>query len=176
MKLKLCTALLTVATIFASLSLAAEQVQDAGAKRNAIEKYGRLPLSFEPTGSAQQFLARSGNYTVSVGARESSVVVTDTKSGKHQMLRFTFDNANPSVRLEALEPQAGVTNYYIGQDPAQVAAWGEEFCQASRSGRIPRRGRNVLRRPSPVGIRFCNCTQDQSRRHCAVVWGNGQAL
>ncbi len=55
----------------------AEKAQDpAAAKRAAVAMYGKLPLSFEPTESAARFLARSGNYTVSVGGRESSVSVT----------------------------------------------------------------------------------------------------
>jgi hypothetical protein len=137
MKLKLCTALLTVATIFAPLSLVAEQAQDAGAKRNAIEKYGRLPLSFEPTDSAARFLARNGNYTVSVGASESSVAVTDAKSGKHQMFRFAFDNASPNFQLQALEPQAGVTNYYIGKDPAKWRLGVKSFAKLRAPGVYP---------------------------------------
>jgi hypothetical protein len=137
MKLKLCSALLTVATVFAPFYLVAEQTQDAGAKRNAIEKYGKLPLSFEPTDSTARFLARSGSYTVSVGASESSVAVTDEKSGKHQMLRFSFDNSSPAVRLEALEPQPGVTNYYIGQDPAKWRLGVKSFAKLRAPGVYP---------------------------------------
>jgi hypothetical protein len=119
MKMRFFTALLTAATLLTPLSLPAEQTQDAVAKHRAIETYGKLPLSFEPGESAAHFLARSGNYTVSVGERESSVAVTDAKSGKHQTLRFAFDNANPAVRLEALEPQPGVTNYYLGKKASE---------------------------------------------------------
>jgi len=120
MKLKFCTVLLTAATIIAPLSVMAEKAQDpAAAKRAAVATYGKLPLSFEPTGSSARFLARSGNYAVSVGAHESSVAVSDVKSGKHQTLHFAFENANPAAPLEAMEPQAGVTNYYLGKDASQ---------------------------------------------------------
>jgi hypothetical protein len=138
MKMRFCTALLTAATLLAPLSLLAETAQDAVAKRHAIETYGKLPLSFEPGESAAHFLARSGNYTVSVGERESSVVVTDAKSGRHQTLRFTFDNANPAVRLEALEPQPGVTNYYLGKNASQwrlgVKSYGKLRAQSVYPG------------------------------------------
>jgi hypothetical protein len=117
MKLKLCTALLTVATVLAPFSVMAEKAQDpAEAKRAAVASYGKLPLSFEPTESASRFLARSGNYAVSVGAQESSVAVGMAKPGKHQTLHFAFENANPAAPLSAIEPLPGVTNYYLGQD------------------------------------------------------------
>ncbi len=120
MKLKFFTALLTVATIVAPLSVMAEKAQDlAAAKRTAAAKYGELPLSFEPTRNSARFLARSGGYAVSVGASESSVAVSDAKSGKHQTLHFAFENANRAASLEALEPQAGVTNYYRGEDASK---------------------------------------------------------
>ena len=138
MKTRLVTALLTVATLLAPLSLLAEQAPDSAAKRHAIETYGKLPLNFEPGASAAHFLARSGNYTVLVGERESSVAVTDAKSGKHQTLRFAFDNANPAVRLQALEPQPGVTNYYLGKDPSQwrlgVKSYGKLRAQSVYPG------------------------------------------
>ena len=117
MKLTFCTALLTAATLLAPVSVAAEKAQNAtGAQRSAVEMYGRLPLSFEPTDNAARFLARSGSYAVSIGARQSWVAVADAKSGKRQALSFAFDQANPAAGLEALEVQPGVTNYYIGAD------------------------------------------------------------
>jgi hypothetical protein len=120
MKLTFCTALLTAATLLAPVSVAAEKAQDpTGVQRSAVEMYGRLPLSFEPTDSAARFLARSGSYAVSIGARQSFVAVTDAKSGKRQALSFAFDQANAAAGLEALEVQPGVTNYYIGVDAAK---------------------------------------------------------
>ena len=176
MKMKFCTALLTAATLLAPLSLLAEQAQDAAAKRRAIETYGKLPLSFEPGESAAHFLARSGNYTVSVGEHESSVAVTDAKSGKHQTLHFAFDNANPAVPLEAMEPQPGVTNYYLGKNASQVAAWGQELRQASCAECLSRRGRCLLRRPSPAGIRLCGRAQGRPFCDRALVLRNGQVV
>lgn len=119
MKLKLCTALLTAAALLAPISVMAEKAQDPAAKREAVAMYGKLPLSFEPTGSATHFLARSGSYSVLVGAQESSVAVAAGKSGQPQMLRFAFENANPAAPLQAIEPQPGVTNYYLGRDRSQ---------------------------------------------------------
>jgi hypothetical protein len=120
MKLKLCTALLTAATILVPLSATAETTQNlAEAKRAAAEKFAKLPLSFEPTESAARFQAHSGGYTVSVGAGESSVAVADPASGKPHVLRFGFVKSNPSAVLEAVEPLPGVTNYYLGNDSSK---------------------------------------------------------
>jgi hypothetical protein len=119
MKLKLSTALLAAAALLAPLSVMADQAQNAAeAKLAAVAVYGKLPLSFEPTGSAARFVAHSGGYTVSVGARESSIAITAGKPGKSQTLHFAFDNA-AATPLEAMEPQPGVTNYYIGADSSQ---------------------------------------------------------
>ncbi len=120
MKLNFCTALLTAATILAPLSTMAEKAQDpAAAKRAAVAAFAKLPLSFEPTESSARFVARSGNYSVSVGAHESSVVIADAKSSKHQTLHFAFENANAAAPLQAIEPLPGVTNYYLGRDSSK---------------------------------------------------------
>lgn len=137
MKLKLFTALLTAAALLAPFSSAAEQARDAGAKRNAVEKFATLPLSFEPTESAARFLAHSGSYTVSVGVRESSVAVTDAKSSKVQALRFGFDHANPAARLEAIELQPGVTNYYLGQDSSKWRLGVKHYAKLREQGVYP---------------------------------------
>jgi hypothetical protein len=138
MKLKLCIALLTAATLFAPLSSVAEKAQDpASAKRTAVEAYGRLPLSFEPTESPARFLARSGSYAVLVGAGQSAVAVTGAKSGKQQMLRFAFENANPAAGLQAMEPQPGVTNYYLGSDPAKWRLGVKSYARLRSAGVYP---------------------------------------
>jgi hypothetical protein len=140
MKLKLCTALLTAATLFAPLSSVAEKAQDpAVANRSAAAAaaYGRLPLGFEPTESPARFLARSGSYAVLVGAGQSSVAVTDKKSGKHQTLRFAFDHANPAATLEAMEPQPGVTNYYLGRDQSKWRLGVKSYARLRSAGVYP---------------------------------------
>jgi hypothetical protein len=138
MKLKLCTALLTVATVLTPLSLVAEKAQNpADAKRAAVEVYGKLPLSFEATGDSARFLAHSGGYSVTVGASESAVAVTDAKSGKHQTLRFSFDQANVAASLEAIEPQPGVTNYYLGQDPGKWRLGVKNYAKVRAQGVYP---------------------------------------
>ena len=138
MKLTFCTALLTAAALIAPLSVAAEKAQNpAGAQISAVERYGRLPLSFEPTQSAARFLARSGSYAVSIGARQSWVAVATAKSGKHQALSFAFDNANPAAGLEPLEAQPGATNYYLGADAARWRLGVKSYAKLRTQGLYP---------------------------------------
>lgn len=120
MKLKLCTALLTAVTVFVPLSLFAGSTQDpAITKRTAMESYGRLPLSFEPTASPTRFLARSGDYAVSIGTSESAVMVSGAHPGERHTLRFAFENTSTAAQLEPSEKQSGVTNYCIGSDQSK---------------------------------------------------------
>ncbi len=136
MKLNFCTALLIATSILAPLSAVAEKAQNpAEAKRAALATFGKLPLSFEPTESTARFVAHSGNYTVSIGSRESSVAVT--ADGKSQALRFAFENANPAATLETLDQQVGVTNYYLGQDPGKWRLKVKHYAKLREQGVYP---------------------------------------
>jgi len=138
MKLKLSAALLAVAALLLPLSLNAGQAQNlAETKSAAAMVYGKLPLSFEPTADSARFVAHSGGYTVSIGARESSVAVVTGKSGKSQLLRFAFDNAGPSALLQATEPQKGVTNYYTGTDSTKWRLGVKSYAKVRSQGVYP---------------------------------------
>jgi hypothetical protein len=89
----------------------------ADAKLAVVNAMRNLPLSFEPAATPGHFLARSGGYTVSIGATESSVAVIGAASGTVSMLRFTLEGANAAAGIEPFEPLPGVTNYYLGSDP-----------------------------------------------------------
>ena len=124
--------------LLAPLSSVAEKAQDAAAaKSTAVAAYGRLPLSFEPTASPAHYLARNGSYAVLVGAGEASVAVHDAKSGKQQTLRFAFENANPAAQLEAMEPQPGVTNYYVGPDASKWRLGVKSYARLRSAGVYP---------------------------------------
>jgi hypothetical protein len=119
MKLKLWNAaLLTVA--LAVLSLSADAVaapNSAEARRAAMEKVAKLPISFEPTANPSRFVARSGGYAVSVGAVDTTIAVIDSRSHRSRLLSFNFDKPNAAAAVEAYDVLPGVTNYYIGANP-----------------------------------------------------------
>jgi hypothetical protein len=138
MKLKLFTALLAAVTILAPLSAIAETTPNpAEVKRAAVERFGKLPLSFEPTESPSRFLAHSGGYSVSVGVGESWVAVADPKSGTPHTFRFAFEKANPAAPLEAIEPLPGVTNYYLGADASKWRVGVKNYAKLRAQGVYP---------------------------------------
>jgi hypothetical protein len=138
MKLKLCTALLTAVTIISPFSaFSATAPSDAGAKRAAMAKFGALPLSFEPTANPARYVAHSGSYSVSVGAVDSSVAVTDSKSGKPAILSFSFEGANRAASLQPSEPLRGVTDYLIGADPSKWRMGVKNYAKLLARGIYP---------------------------------------
>ena len=119
MKLKLWNAaLLTVALAVLSLSAVAVAAPDsAEARRAAMEKVAKLPLSFEPTANPSRFVAHSSGYAVSVGAVDTTIAVIDAKSRTSRLLSFNFDKPNAAAAVEAYDLLPGITNYYIGSKP-----------------------------------------------------------
>ena len=92
-----------------SLSL----VVSAAAQQSALRDYGRLPLVFEPnhgqTDPAVRFLARTGRGTLFLtdgGAVFGSV-------------RIRLSGSRKPKAVQGLEPTGGVSNYFIGNDPAK---------------------------------------------------------
>ena len=130
MKLKLGVALLALVSaviIPSSLFADSDALPQAAPPRStgeagshdAARAYASLPLHFEPTSEQGRFLARSGGYSVLIGAGESAIGIPGANASPMQVLRFTFDHASAAAQLEAIEPLPGVANYYVGQDPSK---------------------------------------------------------
>ena len=85
---------------------------------NLGNTYGRLPLSFEPnqgqTDARVKFLARASGYTLFVTAEEA---VFAGREGPVERMKLI--GANPKLRFEPLDKQPGISNYFIGNDPAK---------------------------------------------------------
>ncbi len=87
-----------------------------------VERYGDLPLPFEPNvgqpglagAEAFPYVARAPDHTVLLSARE--IVF----AGNVEPLRLRFVGANPAAEAVALDRLPGHSNYFAGQDPA---AW-----------------------------------------------------
>jgi len=80
--------------------------------------YGKLPLSFEPnqgqTDARVKFLARASGYTLFVTAEEAVFTGRDGSVERMKLLR-----ANRNLRIEPLDKQPGISNYFIGNDPSK---------------------------------------------------------
>jgi hypothetical protein len=80
--------------------------------------YGKLPLSFEPnqgqTDARVKFLARASGYTLFVTAEEAVFAGRDGSVERMKLL-----GAKRNMRMEPLDKQPGISNYFIGNDPSQ---------------------------------------------------------
>ena len=92
----------------------------AFADQTAGAQYGRLPLHFEPNlGQAQpsaRYIARAGDYRFSITDTETVFELNDSL---HSAVRMKLTGAIRGARLEALEKLPGISNYYLGNDPAK---------------------------------------------------------
>src|SRR5579884_553286 len=115
MKLRTKISLLAIFFLLPQLLISAETHT---AKRGPVAAMAlaKLPMSFEPAQTSGRFVARSGNYRVSIGANDSYVAINHGVAKPTTALHFAFANANPAASLTGVEPLPGVINYYRGQD------------------------------------------------------------
>ena len=112
-------------------------------RAHAGEAYGKLPLGFERNQGQSdprvKFLARGSGYSVFLTSNDATIRV-DTKSTERSksdtaattsssVIRLALANSNPKPSTEALEEQAGKSNYFIGDNPAN---WHCDVAQFSR--------------------------------------------
>ncbi|MFB3778210.1 MAG: SBBP repeat-containing protein [Bryobacteraceae bacterium] len=108
--------------------------RDAPAGRTAAAQldraYGNLPLAFEPnvgqTDARVRFLARGGGMTAFFTDLEAVMVLSrrrsaeDVADGLEQaVVRMRLAGADPPGNVGGLERLPGVSNYFLGNDPAQ---------------------------------------------------------
>jgi hypothetical protein len=84
----------------------------------AGDSYGKLPLSFEPnqgqTDARVKFLARASGYTLFVTAEEAVFAGRDGSVERMKLI-----GAKRNMRMEPLDEQPGISNYFIGNDPSK---------------------------------------------------------
>ncbi len=82
-----------------------------------LEAYGQLPIAFEEnrgqTDSRVRYFAHSGENALFLTS--SAIVLRLAGAAVYLRLR----GANPQARVEGLDPLPGVTNYFLGSDPAR---------------------------------------------------------
>jgi hypothetical protein len=96
----------------------------------AAAQYGRLPLHFEPNvGQAHpsaRYIARAADYRFLVTETETIFELNDSL---HSTVRMKLSGAIPGAHLEPLEKLSGISNYYLGSDPAK---WRTNIPQYAR--------------------------------------------
>src|SRR5215208_5643698 len=109
-----------------SKSGAAPPVSEPGAaaqmnENEAIDAYGRLPLSFIPnegqTDEAVRYYAQGAGYDFFFTKEGAMLSFTDGKERGGHALALDFRGADPDATLEAQERLSGKVNYLVGDDP-----------------------------------------------------------
>jgi hypothetical protein len=106
----------------ATPALTPPKAEPSKADARAKSPYGQLPLRFEPNRGqadpAAQFVVRGAGYDVSLTAAESVIRLRGASEPLRMKVAGT-EVAPGGLRGEGLEPLAGVSNYFVGSDPAR---------------------------------------------------------
>src|SRR5712692_3149813 len=98
-----------------------------------VESYGRLPLNFAPnrgqTDARVQFLSRGSGYGLFLTSTEAVLSLAASRGVSPQVLRMKLAGANRRSQARGLEPLAGQSNYFIGNDPQR---WRTEIPHYAR--------------------------------------------
>ena len=96
-------------------------------EKEAIDAYGKLPLSFVPnegqTDEAVRYYAQGAGYGFFFTKEGAMLSFADGEGGGHA-LALDFLGANPDATLEAQKRLSGEVNYLVGDDPAK---WRQEL-------------------------------------------------
>jgi hypothetical protein len=105
---------------------------DSTTRAHAAANYGQVPLSFESNQSQSdpnvQFLSRGSGYSLYLMPGEAVLSLQRNNpaagpaAGSHTTVdvsRMQLVGASPTAAVTGLDPQAGATNYLIGNDPAK---------------------------------------------------------
>jgi hypothetical protein len=92
-------------------------------EKEALEAYGKLPLSFVPNEGqtneeAVRYYARGAGYGFFFSQGGATLSFADGEGGGH-VLGLDFLGADPDATLDARQRLAGKVNYLIGDDPAE---------------------------------------------------------
>ena len=130
--------LFTGILLWATLSVNGPPKLPAAPLPTAAALTASLPLSFEPnrgqTGKSVQFLSRGAGYTLFLTKTDAVL-----KLGA-ATVRMQVAGGNPKAAIDATEPLPGVSNYFVGSDPA---AWRPN---------VPHYGRSAIARFTPASI------------------------
>ena len=131
-------ALLFSALAFTVLAAEAPSPRTPVPSSQAIQAIRMHPLAFEPNlGQAP----REGSFTARTGAGSvlvegpSLVWLSASEAGREAApLRLVFERSNPQAETEGLEPQRGVSNYFLGNDASQWRTGVPHYSRVKTSG------------------------------------------
>ncbi|MCQ3972532.1 MAG: hypothetical protein DPW09_03685 [Anaerolineae bacterium] len=94
------------------------------ATQTVIDAYSNIPLHFEPNqgqvaASEVGFISRGRSYTLFATPAGLTLALHSEEEGPAQALQIALTGANPRPPMRGLGELPGVSNYLIGDDPAQ---------------------------------------------------------
>jgi hypothetical protein len=111
-------------------------VPDAATQAHLSAAYGQLPLSFEAnqgqTDSRVNFLSRGAGYSLYL--TPSKAVLSLKQGHTSNVVSMRVVGANLASHAVGLDKQAGVSNYFIGNDPSQWHTDIPNYAQAAYKG------------------------------------------
>src|SRR5215217_9283554 len=103
-------------------ALGSQPAETQMSEKEAIDAYGKLPLSFIPnegqTDKAVRYYAQGTGYGFFFTHKGAMLSFADGK-GRGHALALNFLGANPHATLTAQERLAGEVNYLVGDDPTK---------------------------------------------------------
>jgi hypothetical protein len=137
----------------------ANAANTASLRSDAIQKYGKLPMSFEPnsgqTAPQVKFLSRGANYTVFLTNREAVLTLRKDEPSmdrrpnanpakfdpshpaKTSTVRMSLVNSNPNPKVSGADELPGKSNYMIGKDPAKWRSHVANYAKVKYEGVYP---------------------------------------
>ena len=131
---------LIAAALFATGVGAASAESPAGEKQAA--NFGKIPLSFEvnqgQTYPRVQFVSHGRGYSLYLAPGEAYVSLRAQPEGdRGDVLRMKLEGADGKAAVSGLEKQAGVANYFIGNDPQKWHSGIPTYGKVSYAGIYP---------------------------------------
>ena len=131
-------------------------VPDAATQARLSAAYGQLPLSFEAnqgqTDSQVNFLSRGNGYSLFL--TPTKAVLSLKQGDTSNVVGMRIVGANPASRAVGLDKQAGVSNYFIGNDPSKWHTDVPNYGQGRLPGRLPRHRPGLPRQPEAARVRL----------------------
>lgn len=131
----LLTGLIAATSIYSPAARPASQAGTASQKSEVVQNYGKLPLSFEAnqgqTAGPVRFVSRGNGYALYLTDSAAVLSLTQPRpagSGTSQSatsvpeaetVRMEISGASSQVRIAGDSPLPGVSNYLVGNHPAQ---------------------------------------------------------
>lgn len=118
--------------------------EKAKARKDFVETYYRLPLSFEPEpdGQGRSFVARGSGYSMLLESNRATFgwvpvskrppikkgsVIPPSSEMETKFVSMQLENTKPLIPAEGMDKQTGTSSYFIGGDPTRWRTGVEHY-------------------------------------------------